>query len=396
MTFPGFINWARLTITVIITLAFVVIFAALYQPVPAHAQLTCDDPPFDVTRITAVWDKTDFCTYKEGVWEEIISGGVPRDGIPPIDDPEYDSLDDAWDWLEPQSPVVSFEFDGIARAYPLAILTRHEIVNDVFNDTPIAITYCPLCNSALVFERTIDGETLRLGVSGLLRMSDLIMWDDVTQSWWQQLTGEGIVGEYTGRQLPILPSQIVGFGAFAEQFPDGEVLSRRGRTYGNNPYVDYDTTGIPFLFRGELDERLPATERVLAGVIAGEPVAYPFSVLEQEIVINDTIGERELVVFWQPGATSALDRANIDASRDVGMAGLFNRDLDGEILTFSVDEAGAIRDDQTGSVWNVFGAAVEGELEGSQLHTELAGPHFWFAWAAFQPETILYGYNDTE
>lgn len=354
------------------------------------AQLSCDNPPIDVSRLTVVWDKTDFCQYEEGVFEEIISGGVARDGIPPIDNPTFESIADASIWLQPQSPVIAFELHGTARAYPLAILTRHEIVNDVVADVPVAVTFCPLCNSAVVFERTVDGQVLRFGVSGLLRNSDLIMWDDATQSWWQQFSGEGIVGSYTGTRLTLLASQVVGYGAFVEQYPDGEVLSRNGRTYGTNPYVGYDSSAQPFLFRGEVDNRLLATERILGTVIGGEAVAYPFTVLSEAIVINDTIGGFEVVAFWQPGATSALDQANIDSSRDVGMAALYNRELDGQTLTFSVDTDGLIRDDQTGSAWNVFGTATDGELRGSQLQQKLAFPHFWFAWAAFRPETRIY------
>ncbi|MBN8639569.1 MAG: DUF3179 domain-containing protein [Anaerolineae bacterium] len=355
------------------------------------AQFTCADPPLDVSGLVYVWDKTDFCQSQAGVFDEILSGGVPRDGIPPIDNPTFESIAEASTWLQPQSPVIAFTLEGVARAYPLAILTRHEIVNDIVADVPVAVTFCPLCNSAVVFERTVTGQVLRFGVSGLLRNSDLIMWDDLTQSWWQQFTGEGIVGSYTGTQLTLLPSQVVGFGAFVEQYPDGEVLSRNGRTYATNPYVGYDSSALPFLFRGELDERLFATERVLGALIAGEAVAYPFPVLAEAIVINDTVGGRAVVAFWQPGATSALDQSNIDASRDVGMAALYRRDLDGQILTFSVDAAGTIRDDQTGSAWNVFGTAVEGALLGSQLRQALAFPHFWFAWAAFRPETRIYG-----
>lgn len=372
-------------------LIIVAAFAVGFSPADVHAQLSCDDPPIDVSGLTRVWDKTDFCQHQEGVFDEIISGGVGRDGIPPIDNPTFESIDEASTWLQPQSPVIAFELNGIARAYPLAILTRHEIVNDLFGDTPVAVTFCPLCNSAIVFERTIDGQVLRLGVSGLLRNSDLIMWDDVTQSWWQQFTGEGIVGEYTGRMLTLLPSQVVGFGAFVEQYPEGEVLARGGRSYGSNPYTGYDSSSHPFLFRGELDERLFPTERVLAGLVGGEAIAYPFEILAEEVVINDTVGDLDVVAIWQPGATSALDRGSIDDSRDVGMAALYNRELDGQILTFSVDTDGIIRDDQTGSVWNIFGTATEGEWTGSQLRQELAFPHFWFAWAAFRPETQLYG-----
>lgn len=357
----------------------------------ARAQLSCDDPPIDVSNLQRVWDKTDFCTYESGVFDEIISGGVPRDGIPPIDSPEFDTVDVARDWLQPQSPVVAFSLNGIARAYPLAIMTRHEIVNDVVGGEPVAVTFCPLCNSAIVFERTVDDQVFRFGVSGLLRNSDLIMWDDITQSWWQQFTGTGIVGQYTGHQLTTLPSQVVGFGAFAEQYPDGEVLSPGSRTYGSNPYVGYDSSDSPFLFRGPVDDRLFATSRVLAGVIDGVPVAYPFETLAEVGVINDTVGSQEVVAFWQPGATSALDRSDIDSSQDVGMAALYDRALDEQVLTFVRDTEGVIRDEQTGSAWNVFGTATEGELAGQQLRQRLAAPHFWFAWAAFQPDTLIYG-----
>lgn len=100
-----------------------------------------------------------------------------------------------------------------------------------------------------------------------------------------------------------------------------------------------------------------------------------------------------MVAFWQPGAASALDQSGIDDSQDVGVAALFERELDGQVLTFSADESGLIQDDQTGSVWNVFGTATDGELKGKQLHQQFAFPHFWFAWAAFQPDTLIYGFD---
>lgn len=324
---------------------------------------------------------------------EIISGGPPPDGIPPIDNPNFESIESASAWLQPQSPVLVFAHNGIARAYPLAIMTRHEIVNDEIDGLPIAVTYCPLCNSGIVFERRLDDVTIRLGVSGLLRNSDMVMWDDVSQTWWQQFTGEGIVGQYAGETLTMLSSAMVGFGAFVEQYPEGEVLTRESgygtNRYGSNPYFGYDSTTQPFLFTGALDTRLPATERVLAGVIGGEPIAYPFTVLSVMKVINDGVGGKPVVAFWQSGATSALDDSTIDASRDVGMAMLFNATLDDVTYTFRYDR-GQILDDQTNSVWNVFGTAIEGELAGAQLRQELAAPHFWFAWAAFKPETRIY------
>jgi hypothetical protein len=378
-------------IGLVLAIGFVLVLVMFAVSNDTEAQLSCDNPPMDTSRLALVWDKTDFCAYQEGVYEEIISGGVPRDGIPPIDDPQFESVEDAAGWLEPQSPVIALAVGEVARAYPLAILTRHEIVNDVIDGTPVAVTFCPLCNSAIVFVRRVDGQTLRFGVSGLLRNSDLIMWDDRTQSWWQQFTGEGIVGEYTGRQLELVPSQIVGFGAFADQHPGGQVLSRQGRSYGTNPYVGYDSDPQPFLFPGELDDRLFPTERVLAGIIGGQPMAYPFSVLSEEGVINDTVGGQAVVAFWQPGAASALDRSRIDDSQDVGMAALFSRELDGQTLSFYVDDDGFIRDTQTESQWNVFGTAISGQMTGEQLRQLLAGAHFWFAWVAFSPDTTVYG-----
>lgn len=374
-------------------MAAIIAFCGILSSSEAAAQVTCDDPPFDITQAVAVWDKTDFCTYQDGVFDQIISGGVPRDGIPPIDAPQFESIAAASEWLQPQSPVIALQLADQARAYPLAILTRHEIVNDTLGETAIAVTFCPLCNSAIVFDRTVNGRTLRFGVSGLLRNSDLIMWDDVTQSWWQQFTGQGIVGHYTGTQLTVLPSQVVGFGQYAAQYPDGVVLSREsgfGSSYGSNPYAGYDSSEQPFLFTGVVDARLPATERVLAGLVGETPVAYPFSILSEQGVINDSVAGENVVALWQGGVASALDGRDIDSSKDVGTAALFSRELDDQTLTFSIGDDGMIRDDQTGSAWNVFGTAVAGDLAGAQLEQIIAAPHFWFAWAAFQPETVLY------
>lgn len=364
-----------------------------------YGQSSCDDPFADADTLrfsTDFWELTDFCQHSVP-YSEIRSGGVGPDGIPPIDSPQFESIEAAGAWLQDQSPVIALEIEGEARAYPLAILIWHEIVNDEVGDVPVAVTFCPLCNSSIVFDRRVDDATLRFGVSGNLRNSDLIMWDDLTQSWWQQLTGEAIVGTYTDTRLTFVPSQVIGFGDFAAQYPDGLVLSREtgfSRRYGQNPYEGYDSSAQPFLFEGDLDPRLPATEHVLGGLIGDTAVAYPFSVLAEERVINDTVGDAEVVAFWQDGVVSALDAGTIDSSRDVGTAALYNRELNGQVLTFILDEVGVIRDEQTNSQWNVFGQAEAGELAGSQLTREIAGPHFWFAWVAFRPETLVYGLEE--
>jgi hypothetical protein len=298
---------------------------------------------------------------------------------------------DAGTWLAPGAPVISVDIDGQARAYPLAILIWHEIVNDNLNDTPIAVTYCPLCNSSIVFDRRIDGAVLRLGVSGNLRFSDMVMWDDLTQSWWQQFTGEAIVGAYTGQKLPMIPSQVVAFEAFAARYPDAEVLSRATgafRSYGTNPYTGYDGTTQPFLFTGELDPRLPATEHVLGAAVGDDAAAYPFAELAQVGVINDTLSGLPVVAVWQPGGLSALDRSDMNESRMIGTAALYSSVIDGETLTFAESE-GVITDTQTGSTWDGWGMATSGPLAGRQLEPMIHGVYFWFAWAAFQPETRI-------
>jgi hypothetical protein len=343
---------------------------------------------------------TDFCNVSIDL-SEIISGGPPKDGIPAVTNPIMETVEQAAEWLVAQSPVIMVVVDGEARAYPQAILMWHEIANDVIADVPIAVTFCPLCNSSIVFDRRVDGETLEFGVSGVLRNSDMVMYDRQTESWWQQFIGQGIAGVYNETLLDFVPSQVVGFGQFAERYPDGLVMSRDtgfSRNYGINPYTGYDQVSSPFLFTGEVDPRLPATAHVLAGKIDDIAIAYPFTTLSEQIVINDVLAETPVVVFWQPGVASALDRSSIDASRDIGTAALFERTLDdGRVLEFTWDaENGTLMDIETGTAWNLFGEAIEGELAGTVLKQRIFAPHFWFAWAAFEPETQVYAPDETE
>jgi hypothetical protein len=190
----------------------------------------------DANLRTAGWT-TDFSRHTVA-FDEILSGGVPRDGIPPLDDPKFVSIEDADLWLEDLQPVISFKVNNEARAYPLAILTWHEVVNDVVGGVSVTVTFCPLCNSAMVFDRMLEGRVFDFGVSGNLRNCDLIMWDRQTQSWWQQLTGEGIVGELAGHQLEFLPASIISWGDYKQANPDTLVLSRD--TGFSRPYSGYD------------------------------------------------------------------------------------------------------------------------------------------------------------
>ncbi len=344
------------------------------------------------------WPDTDFCQHSVS-YDEIFSGGPPPDGIPALDDPQFESLEAADDWLDDNQPVIAFEHVGEARAYPLAVLIWHEIANDTVGGLPVAVTFCPLCNATVVFDRRLpDGRVLDFGTSGNLRYSDLIMYDRQTKSWWQQFTGEAIVGELTGEKLTFLPAQIVSWAVFKQQYPEGQSLSRDtgyGRAYGRNPYVGYDTiSSTPFLFEGVVDGRLPAMARVVAVALPGdggltEYVAYPFDLLQQEKVVNDSRQGLDLVVFWKEGTASALGADTIAEADSVGSTGVFSRDLDGQTLTFEA-EGELFRDQETGSLWNLFGQAVSGPLQGQQLEKLVSHEYFWFSWAAFRPDTAIY------
>jgi hypothetical protein len=327
-------------------------------------------------------------------FDEILSGGPPKDGIPSIDSPEFVTVDEADLWLKDVEPVIQLEVDGEARAYPLQVLTWHEIVNDVIGNTPVLVTFCPLCNTAIAFERSLDGVVHDFGTTGRLRYSNLIMYDRQTETWWQQATGEAIVGEMTGKRLNLLPAAMIAWSDFRAGYPEGLVLSRdtgHNRPYGSNPYLGYDdVNNPPFLYQGpETPDRLPPVARVLAAELNGEAAAYPYDVLEEEIVVNDSLGGIPVVVIWAQGTASALDAAIIAEGRDVGAANLYERIVDGRTLTFELQDQ-KVLDRQTGSEWNVLGRAVAGELQGKQLTPLVAVNHFWFSWAAFMPDTRIY------
>ena len=346
----------------------------------------------DATRLQTRGWSTDFSRHTVP-YDDILSGGVGRDGIPPIDNPRFQTIEEAEPVMNELEPVVTFKVNGEAKAYPLAILTWHEVVNDIVGGVPVTVTFCPLCNSALAFKRTLEGKVFDFGVSGFLRNSDLIMWDRQTQTWWQQFTGEAIVGELAGHQLEIIPASIISWADFKSANPGSLVLSRDtgiARPYGNNPYAGYDRVDRPpFLFDGEDDDRLFPKERVAAFNIGEVSAAFPFPVLETELVVNYMVNETDVAVFFKPGTVSALDRQSIIDSRDVGSTGVFDAELDGQTLTFRI-ESGEFMDDQTDSVWNILGEAVAGEMTGKSLSPIVHGNHFWFAWAAFNPETLIY------
>ncbi len=376
------------------------------SPSPALAPTETRTPKPDITQaVTPPLDPGDRPSFSTRGWKtdfsrhsvpyrEIISGGPPRDGIPPLDHPNFETVAEADRWLTRQEPVILFVENGDARAYPLQILIWHEIVNDLVGGRPVTITFCPLCNTAIAFDRQLDGVTYDFGTSGLLRHSDLVMWDRQTESLWQQVTGEAIAGTLTGKRLEMLPASIIAWEEFNVAYPEGQVLSREtgyARPYGSNPYVGYDRINqSPFLFTGEEDKRLPPMERVVTLSAGGENVAYPFTVLQKAGVIHDRVGNQDVVIFWQTGTKSALDQSVIAASKDIGAGVAFDPNVDGRGLTF-VKDGETFKDRETGSTWNIAGQATAGPLRGKQLKPVVHGNHFWFATAAFFPDVRIYG-----
>ncbi len=331
---------------------------------------------------------------------EELSQGAGRDAIPAISGPLYWTLEEASAVYTDNVPLVQVNINGDVRGFPLEILTWHEIVNDTIGGVPVAVTFCPLCNTAIAFESQIGDEIYKFGVSGLLRNSDLVMYDRNTESLWQQSSGRAIVGRMVGARLKYVPASVVTVGQLRSAYPDALVMSRDtgwDRPYGQNPYRGYDNPeeGGPYTFffdRDTIDERLPPAERVVSiEGPSGATIAYAWSTLEQERAVHDSFDGIDLVVFWTPGARSILDAGILRDGREVGTTAVFETALDGRVLTFGVnpsDESGqTFVDDQTGTVWDIFGRGVEGELAGSQLTRVIHSDHFWFAWQAFHPDT---------
>jgi hypothetical protein len=351
------------------------------------------DPASEGLRVSTAGWATDFSRHQVPL-DEIISGGPGKDGIPAIDEPKF-LLIDRVDWLVDREPVIAFGIGDDWRAYPIQILVWHEIVNDVVADTPVAITFCPLCHTAIAFDRTVDGRELDFGTTGNLRHSDLVMYDRQTESWWQQATGQAIVGELSGTQLEFLPVQLVSWEQFRSAHPDGEVLSRETghpRDYDRNPYPGYDVADSdPFLLEDKtlIDGRLSPKVRILGLVVGDEAAAYPFSFLADHPVVNDEVDGEPIVVVWTDGTASGLGGPTVAGGEIVGAANAFSREVRGRTLTFEAD-GGLVRDIETGSTWTFEGRAISGEMEGAQLELLVADSPFWFAWAVFRPDTRVW------
>ena len=308
--------------------------------------------------------------------DKIKSGGPPKDGIPSIDDPKFADASDA-QFISDSDTVIGLEINGEAKAYPLFILVWHEIVNDKVGDTPVAVTYCPLCYTNQVFERILDGKEVEFGTSGKLYNSNLVMYDRLTDSYWSQALGQAITGELTGQELKIIPFDVITWGDWKTIHPNTKVLTTETghiRAYGVDPYGDYYTDPRIIFPVENNDDRLHPKEIILGFHESNVYKAYPQNEIENSVVINDQIADTPLLL-------SSLYSQNARA---------FERTLDGQVLDFEFKDSKII-DTQTNSEWNYDGIAVSGSLEGSQLSRMPFSPGFWFEWVAFHPDTEIYG-----
>ncbi len=338
------------------------------------------------------WPNTDFSKTAVDL-KEIFSGGPPKDGIPAIDEPHFIDISSADQWLDPQEPVIVLKVQSEVHAYPIQIMIYHEIVNDVVGGLPVAVTFCPLCNATIVFDRRVNGQILDFGTTGKLRKSDMVMYDRQTESWWQQFIGTGIVGEYAGVTLKQIPAQIVAYQDLRKAYPKAQVLSFKtghSRPYGRNPYRGYDQIdNTPFLLMDKTDKRLPPMERVIFIRKGKQQRLYPFSMFKERPVINDVVAGMPVVIFSKKGTLSALDASEIIDSRTIPSATAWSRRVDGRELNFTLRQ-GKLIDIETGSHWDLLGRAVSGLLAGQQLDKVDSGVHFAFAWLAFNPDTEIY------
>jgi len=297
--------------------------------------------------------------------------------------------------LEGAESVVALEINGDARAYPVRVLIWHEIVNDTVGDVPVTVTYCPLCNSAVTYRREVNGVETTFGTSGKLFASALVMYDRLTESLWTHFDGRAVVGVLAGTQLEPIASPLMAWEDFVSAYPDGQVLdwtqTGHSRDYGRNPYVGYDDPETdPFLFRGIVDDRERAKQRVVGITVEDASVAYSMALLADGdgSATAVTVGGSDLVILWKPGQASALDASTIDGGQDVGSVGVFVPEFDGSPVTIVAQDDRFV-DEETGSTWTIAGIAVDGPLEGSRLERAEHLDTFWFAWSTYRPDTVL-------
>jgi Protein of unknown function (DUF3179) len=317
--------------------------------------------------------------------DQIVSGGPPPDGIPSIDNPKFIPVQEASKFLKDSELVLGLNINGDIRAYPLQILVWHEIVNDEVGGVPVAVTYCPLCFTNQVFNRTIDDGQIvaEFGTSGKLYNSNLVMYDRTSKSLWSQALAEGIVGKYAGTKLERVPFDLAHWKEWKQLYPDSKVLSRDtgyNRPYGADPYGDYYTNSDVLFPVSNSDDRLGLKEIVVGFENKGQYKAYKLQEIENKKVINDQLNDKTIALF---SLYPFMIRAYDPIIEDGGVQKI--------VLQFDYNaKNNNFIGKQTGSLWNFEGKAISGQLKGKQLIRLPFDEGFWFEWVAFHPKSALY------
>ena len=335
----------------------------------------------DVSKVITVSDKSKIQQTGDVLHsiplDEIVSAGPLKDGIPSIDDPKFESVVAADQYLDNKKFGLAVEVEGDWRFYPYQIIVWHEIVNDVFNGKPLLVTYCPLCFSGMVFDSEVRGEVVSFGTSGKLYNSNLLMYDRKTDSLWSQILGEAVVGELTGENLEQYPALTMTWEDFRSEHERGEVLSRKtsaSRDYTMDPYADYYSNASIWFPLSNKDSRLDSKELVYGVRLGDAQKAYTFSSIQDEEVINDVVGGIPLLIIFDPYQNT------INA---------FIRLHNGEELTFEAD-GNYLREMNSDIRWNYSGRPIEGVERSAQLKQIPIVNSFWFNWVVFFPDTEVF------
>lgn len=308
--------------------------------------------------------------------EEIVWGGVKKDGIPALTNPKLIEAEKA-DYLNNKDLVFGVEINGDARAYPLRIMDWHEMLNDVVGGQPVSLAYCTLCRSGILFDTKVGDRTFTFGSSGLLYRSNKLMYDRETESLWMTIPGEPVSGRLanSGIKLKRLPVVVTTWQDWREKHPKTSVLSletgfdrdyRPGAAYG-----EYFASPDLMFPAPRLDERLKPKEEVFAIIVNGQPKAYALKKLRQNVVVNDELGGERVVVITDVRTTAA--RAYLR-----GEHSFQSRRGDGAVVAAD------------GAVWSVTESALVNQSDGRILPRLAGHLAYWFGWASFYPQTQLY------
>ncbi len=312
--------------------------------------------------------------------DEVFDGGPGRDGIPSVDNPQFTNVNDA-SYLLDDDLVIGIKIGGTIRAYPHPILDWHEIVNDDISGQKTAITYCPLTGSAIAWKRNGVVSNSEFGVSGLLFNSNLIPYDRGSSSNWSQMRLQCVNGSLIGNEIETSKIIETTYKTWREMYPTSKLLSTNtgfGRQYGVYPYGGYKTNDDLIFPVSNEDNRLQKKERVLGLIAGGQTMAFVIKSFSSDVSIeNVSFGGDEFVVIGSSGKN---------------FAAAYKRELDdGTTLQFTITEGELplVMMDNEGTKWNIFGEAIEGPRAGESLKQAKAFIAYWFAWAAFYPNSLI-------